>query len=108
MVNETSTGSISLKDFKSHPETPTLLLAMPREAAAVGAAPPPPSDTTIHLAEEGSRPMLRKFDADCHNRPVGWEDGSSWSSSRHEEGRVVPREPNPINDVVIEVVSIRA
>jgi len=104
-ANATSTSSLSLMDCTSHPETLALLLAMPREASAVGAAPP---DTTIPLVEEGSRPRLRKVNADCHDWPVKREDGSPWSSARHEEGRVVPRDPHPIDNVVREEASVRA
>ena len=100
----TSTGSLSLKDCRSHPETPALLLAMPKEASAVGAAPP---DTAIPLAEEGSRARLREVDSDCHNRSVRWEDNSSCSNARQKEERVVFGEPHPIDNVVSEVVRIR-
>jgi hypothetical protein len=39
-ANAISIGSLSMKGCRSHPETHALLLAMPREVAAVGAAPP--------------------------------------------------------------------
>jgi len=104
-ANATSTGSLSLKDCRSHPVSLALLLAMPREAAAVGAAP---SDTTTTLAEEGGRPSLREVHADDHDRRDGMHVGPSQSSPRFEQGRVVPRQSDPVNYIVREVVGVRA
>ena len=104
-VRANSTGSLALKDWRSHPEEAALLLPVPREAAAVEAAPP---DEATPLVEERGRPRLREVHADNHVRPLGWQDGPSRSSSRHEQGRVVPRQPDPIHHIVREVVDVRA
>ena len=73
------------------------------EAAAAGAAP---SDASIPLVEEGVRPRLREVHAEGHGRPVGGQDGPSRSSSRLEHVRVVPRQPNLVNNNVKEVVGV--
>ncbi len=87
-------------DIRSQPKVAASLLLDPREAATFMASP---RDASFTLVERAGRGPSREVHAGCHKPPVRRHNHSPRCCAWHEKGRVVPREPYPIDDIVKKV-----
>ena len=101
----TSTGSMALKDCRSHPKALASLLPVPGADAEVRTSS---AGTTFPLGEGSGILSFREVQSDCQDQPVGGHDNPSRCRAGHKQGRASHGKRKPIHDVVREVTSVRA